>query len=285
MRGRIGGRIGVSYPPSSFAAGGVWRLADVYAARSGAFGTDQYSGAMPWPATTLTIAWPTDSWSQIPIDYVDATATGSGTFSASVTASVVGLPFSYYWERSTNAGSTWSVVSGSGGSSTAADNGYGGGGATVTLNITGQTVSNDNDKYRLVVTAGLKTYTGPTGTLRFDTVTLSGNRDPVGATLTSNFNNYFVNLTVAAGTNFSSEAGGVFVGTEYSAVYLPETIVMQVSVDGGSTWQNETNFDVYEGYVVKSYTASAADNGKKWRAALTFRGQNFFTGASTLTVT
>lgn len=281
MRGRIGGRIGAGSPPSMNAASGMWGIAELYAAKTGYFGSDPWTGAMPWPATTVAISWPTGGYYDPPIDWVDATANGSATFSANVTTSVADFAFSYYWERSTNSGATWSVVSGSSGSTTAAWGGYGGGEATVTLSLTGQTVSNDEDRYRLVVNAGLKTVFGPTGTLRFDTVTLGA-----GGGLTRNYNNYLMSLTVAAGTNFAYYTNGTFLGVKYDGGYAPASLAMQRSDDGGTTWQEVTNLDSIDAFgAYKNYTASASDNGAKWRGAFQFLGQTYYGPVATLTVT
>lgn len=282
MRGRIGGRIGSSFPPSYYGASGIWGIADILAAKIGAYGFDQYSGSMPWPAIAVMISWPTGGYyNPNQIDWVDATVTGSVTFSAIVSTNIVDLPFSYYWERSTDSGVTWSVVSGSSGSSTAANDSYGGGAATVTLDRTGQTVSNDDEKYRIVVVAGLKTYTGPTGTLRFDTVTfVDGNQG-----LSSDYDYYSSSLAVASGEEFSWRSSGSFVGVKYEQAYDASDAAMQSSIDGGATWQSESGYYLSLPSVSKSYTASPSDNGKKWRGVYTFRGQTYFTGVATLTVT
>jgi hypothetical protein len=269
MRGRIGGRIGVAYPPSSYGAGGVWRLADVYAAKSGAFGSDPYSGALPWPANTLTIAWPVwgNWWNQTTIDFADATATGSATFSVNVTTTFANFVFSYYWQRSTDAGATWSTVSGSSGSETASDNGYGGGGVAVTLTRTGQAVTNDGELYRLVAMNGLKTVTGPNGTLQFDdNVTVSITDHPQSIT-----------RGIGAWAQFASvgSASGQKYGRTYDGVRQ-----WQRSTDSGATWS-----DFMGGTYALEFVAAAADNGNQYRLKFTCAGQTVFSNAATLTVT
>ena len=286
MRGRIGGRIGVAYPPSFFAASGVWGIADILAAKSGAYGFDQYSGSTPWPVISWVIGLHTVPGYYGPIerDWVDATATGEATFSPTVTSNAGGMSFSYFWQRSTDAGASWSVLAGSGGTGTTESGPYGGNGtSTVSLTRTSQTIANDEDRYRLVVVAGLKTYYGQTLSLRYDTVTLSA-----GGGL-SDFNNYdLMSLTVAAGANFLYKTNGGFLSVKYEnpdGGYDAQSVVMQRSSDGGATWQNQTPDYTNLGYAEKNYTASASDNGAKWRGSWSFQGQTYYGPVATLTVT
>lgn len=277
MRGRVGGRIGVAITPTDSEASGFWRLSDVLASKIGAYGLSQYTGLPAWPALSVVVACDAAA---------DATATGSATFSATVTTNVADLPFSYVWQRSTNAGATWSVVSGSSGSSTAADTGYGGGTATVTLELTGQTIANDEDRYRVVVTAGIRTVIGQ-GSLRFDTVTLNNSFSGL-----TDGDYTVLSLTIASGEDFSYRFGwggwGSLVGTKYGGFYQHTGFAMQSSVDGGATWQavSGTNANSDGSSITKWYeSSSSADNGKKWRGVYTFAGQDYYTQVATLTVT
>lgn len=287
MRGRIGGIIGFASQPFAGSASRMWALGDVYAAKRGAYYTDMWYGQGPWPSSNWTIGLPTVPGYYGPIerDWADATATGEATFSPTVTSPSVGTSsFSYFWQRSTDAGASWSVLAGSDGTAMAEPGQYGGNGtATVSLTRTGQTIANDEDRYRIVVTAGLKTFFGQTLALRYDTVTLSHDGG-----LTSNWNNYVQNLTVAAGVDFSFRANGGFLSVKYenpNGAYEPTSVVMQRSDDGGATWQSQTPDYTNMGLAEKSYTASASDNGAKWRGAWPFQGQTYYGPVATLTVT
>ena len=290
MRGRIGGIIGFAGQPFAGSASRMWALGDVYAAKRGSYFIDTYGGygQLPWPSSNWTIGLPTVSGYYGPTErnWADATATGEATFSPIVTSPLSEMGFSYFWQRSTDAGVSWSTVTGSSGTATTDNVSYGGGGgtATVSLALTGQTIANDEDRYRIVVNAGLKTFYGQTLALRYDTVTLSASGG-----LTSNYNNYLTSLTVASGTNFAYSTNGTFLSVKYDnpdAGYAPASIAMQRSSDGGTTWQTVTTLDSIDAFsAYKSYTASASDDGAKWRGAFQFQSQTYYGPVATLTVT
>lgn len=286
MRGRLGGIIGVASQPFSGSASRIWSLAEVYSAKRGAYYTDLYGNAGPWPSNTLTINLPIVNWSAV--DWVDATETGEATLSPTVSTPSPGQEFSYFWERSTDDGGTWATVSGSSGAATTDYdyNSYSGGGvATVSLTITGQTVTNDEDRYRLVVSSGLKTFVGPTITVRFE----PGFVSPIsvqwdgGLRTTGPYTN---SLTVSAGSEFSFEMQGIYQRTKYSGDPIsPSSLQIQSSDDGGTTWQNQTPDSSQPSFARKYYTASSGDNGRKWRGVATFSGQEYYSPVATLTVT
>lgn len=267
MRGRVGGRIGTSYPPSSYGANGVWSLADVYATLRGSYGGDPYGYGPAWPMNTVSISWPYQYYVGT-VDWIDATETGEGTFSPDVQSTYPSL--NYSWERSTNGGTTWTTVSGQ---------------TSATLTLTGQTTANDEDKYRLVADAGIRKFYGPAGSVRFE----PGFVSPVsvqwggGLDAGSGFTN---SLTISAGTNFEFQMQGLYQRTKYSGDPVsPSSVVLQSSADGGTTWQSETPSYSYPSYAGKYYTAASGDNGKKWRGVATFLGQTYTSPVATLTVT
>jgi hypothetical protein len=163
MRGRVGGRIGGSYRPSSFAASGIWRSSEVYSALRGVYGDDfEYSG-VSWPRNSFTIYWPYTWWAG-EMNYATVDESGDATFDVRVSSTPSSLDFDYYWQKSTDSGNTWEDVSGASGSSNT-DGYYGE--VSVTLSLSSQTISNHGDLYRLVVKASaLKEVVGPSGDLR-----------------------------------------------------------------------------------------------------------------------
>lgn len=286
MRGRLGGIIGAASQPNAVSASRIWSLAEVYSAKRGVYYTDMYGyGPGPWPSSNWVINLPTIQgyYGPEPIDYADATETGSATFSPTVASPSWGVEFSYFWQRSTNAGVTWANVAGSEGTATTESDpySYGGGVATVSLTVTGQTAANDEDRYRVVVNAGLKTFVGQTLTLRFEpAVTAVWDRG-----LSSNFNNYGPSLSVSSGTYFVYETSCGFHRTKYSGdPFAPSSLGIESSTDGGTTWQAQSP-DYSDGWASgRYYTASSADNGRKWRGVATFLGQTYYSPVATLTV-
>jgi hypothetical protein len=263
MRGRIGGRIGVSYSPASGYTSGVWRLADVYAAKAGAYGFDPYGSSQPWPSRNLTIAWPFSGWpSYSPIDYADATQNGSATFNASVGGdySLNGTEFAYFWERSTDAGATWATVAASSGSFTLDTYGN-----TVSLERTGQTIANNGELYRLAVINGLKAVFGPSGTMQFDTVTISFSYNPTSIIRSAGQNAYFESQASAVGQTYGRAYGGSY--------------QWQRSTNGGSTWADFGSADYW-----LQFTVAAADNGYRYRLKFASSGQVAYSTSATLIV-
>jgi hypothetical protein len=267
MRGRLGSRIGASLADNT---SGLWRLADVHAAKVGGYGFKPGGFVSPWPTRNITIGWPISGYpSYSAINYADATEGGSATFNASVLgdSSLSGAVLSYYWQRSTNSGSTWSTVSGSSGTFTfnsfSSANSY----ANAYLTRTGQTIANDGELYRLVVLNGLKAVTGPSGTLRYDTVTLSIGH-PSSDTLAVGQYTYFI-------------AQGYATGNTYGRTYYGGSYQWQRSTDSGSTWVDFSGGST--GYL--QFRVVSGDNGYMYRCRVTVAGQTLFTNAATLTVT
>lgn len=264
MRGRLGGRIGASFSPASGNASGVWRLADVYAAKVGAYGFDPWGNGPSWPTRNLTIAWPFLGWpfySQV--DYADATENGSATFNAVVSGdySLNGTEFSHYWQRSTDSGSTWATVSGSNG--TFVLDSFSG--TAVSLERTGQTIANDGDLYRLVVLNGLKTVNGPSGTLQHDSVTISFGSNPSSIIRSVGQSAYFFAAGSATGQTYGRTYGGSY--------------QWQRSTDSGATWSDFGGTDN-----TLQFTVAAGDNGYRYRLKLTAAGQVGYSSSATLIV-
>jgi len=160
MRGRVGGRIGGSYRPSSSAASGMWRSSEVYSALRGVYG-EEFDGS--WPRKTFTIYW-TYTWWAGEVNYATVDENEDATFEVLVSSSPPSLDFEYYWQKSTDGGDTWESVSGASGSE---NTGGFYGEVSITLSLSSQTISNHGDLYRLVVKASaLKEVVGPSGDLR-----------------------------------------------------------------------------------------------------------------------
>lgn len=240
--GRLGGRIGTSSPPSSYSASGIWTLSDVYSAYRGLF-----SGfGSNWPANTLSIVWPTSPyWPYATGDFADATGTGSGTFSPSITTDYPSVAYS--WEISTNSGGTWSAVPGEAGQS---------------LSVSGKTISDDGTLYRLVANAGLREVRSSSGTLRYDSVTVSFSYGPTNYTTTSTA--YFDAYATATGVTY---------GGSYSPAYQ-----WQQSTDGGSTWSNMS------GKTSSTLMLSATPemDNYRYRCVASFDGQSATSGSARL---
>lgn len=254
MRGRIGGRIGTAILPygssvgySIGAAKGVWGLGEVFAASRGFLGSNfEFFGASTWPANSVLIAWPYVGWPVYAnVDWIDATGTGAGTFSPQVTTDYESV--SYSWEKSTNAGSTWSAVSGQ---------------TAASLELTGLTLADDGTLYRLVADAGLKVVRSSAGTVRYDTVTLSVQQHPSSQVTTSTA---WFSCSITA------------TGTTYGATYQP-AFQWQRSTNGGTTWADISGQTDY--YL--SISATASDDGHKFRCVGSFAGQTITTNAATL---
>lgn len=263
MRGRVGGRIGTSSPPSGYGASGIWRLADVYAAKMGSYGGGGEYGMGGWPSLTFTISWPSMNYPPYSlIDYADATGAGTATFDARVSSFPTDVEFGYFWEKSTNAGSTWSTVPGSSG--TSATSQYNQYGTSVTLDVTGQTLSDDGTLYRLVVNSGLKQIRGTSGTLRVETSFSmdSWTQQPSNALVNSGQTATFFARTTITGNTY---------GQTYNGQYQ-----WQRSTDSGTTWSDFGDvIDPGNYYSVQlQVVGSAANNGHRYRAKA-FIGSSF----------
>lgn len=266
MRGRVGGRIGTTvlpYPAYSYSgyssqgsAKGVWGMAEVYAASRGYLGGGyDYYGGSTWPTSTLSVTWPNAGYwgGYATLDYIDATQDGSGTFSPTVDTNYASV--SYSWERSTDGGTTWTSVSGE---------------TDPTLALTGQTTANDEDKYRLIADAGLKVVRSDPGTVRVDSPAPSIGYHPQSQ-------------TVAEGDYVYLEVYASCTGPKYGGYYTP-TLQWQVSTDGGTTWTNQGSaMQTTEAY--QYFSATASDNGKKYRVVATFGSQSVTSNVATITVT
>lgn len=152
MNGRVGGRIGQATSLELGGTSGVWRLADVYAAKTLAYGQDQYYLEPPWPAISMTVTL---------LEDVDATLTGGGTFTADVEVVAYGygyldaLQIPFRWEVSDDSGTTWYAVE----SGVFEFDFYNSN--QIFLEVTGQTGANNGDWYRIVLRNGLKTVISP----------------------------------------------------------------------------------------------------------------------------
>lgn len=282
MRGRIGGIIGFAAQPTASSASRIWSLAEAYSAKRGAY----YSGGDGWPSRAFTITWPEGA------DYADATQTGAATFAPEVRTATESRPYDYYWERSTDDGATWSAVSGSTGSGTTEfDYGpYSGYVGSAPLTVTGRTITNDEDLYRLVVTSGLKVFYSTPATLRFDSVTIDF-VDQLEINLPGDLGFYAyptssATRTVAAGTDVEIVCGFLITGQKYAQTYSATSLQFETSTDGGATWTNGTGVaDSNPDEGVVYFTAAAGDNGRKWRATIHFNATSATTRVITLTVT
>lgn len=253
MRGRIGGRIGATVLPGTTAPG-IWGLGEVYAAIRGYLGYSFEYGGSAWPAGTISATWPyTSFWPYTLLDFIDATADGTGTFSPTITTTYESV--SYSWEKSTDDGETWSTVSGE---------------TAATLELTGQTASNDGDKYRIVVDSGLRVARSEPGTVRFDPPTVSFSYHPQSQ-------------SVAVDDYVYLDAYASAIGPTYSTSYTP-TMQWQVSTDGGTTWA-DTGSPIQNNWVYKSFMAAAGDNGKKFRLVASFGANSATSNVATITVT
>jgi hypothetical protein len=286
MRGRVGGIIGLAGQPTAGSASRVWALGEVYSAIRGLYSTqDPYSGSDPWPSRVFTITWPGS------VDYADATNTGGATFSPEVRTASSSQPFTYYWERSTDDGATWSTVSGSSGNGTTEFdyNSYSGYVGSAPLTVTGQTIANDEDLYRLVATSGLKTFYSAPATLRFDNVTISVTEELyIAGENDAKLQERTVEASWPWGIYFVWFARPL--GQKYNVSYPFTLVQKQVSTDGGTTWSTFSSQENYDGSPFNwaggwNFMQTTADNGKKYRVILTYKTASVTTRVVTLYVT
>lgn len=241
MRSRGAGVIGARVYPLYGSASGVWNLGECF----------QWRKEGTWPQREITLS---------PISSpVDATVSGTATILASVYA---GYPSaSYRWEKSTNGGATWSVVSGQ---------------TTESITLTGLTSSNDGDLYRFVVTAGIRSKKSNIVTIWRDTISsLSWDTQPENTSVANGDPAYFYSVASATGVTHSVSYWTFASGTSELVSQW------QQSTNGGSTWSDIPGVTVW-------YTGFAADssmNGYKYRAKVVIAGTAYYSNAATLTVT
>ena len=231
MRGRRGGFIGEQPLATSGSLPGIWRASEIL--------TLQRLSA--WPNNYIQVSIPQS---------LDVTETGSGGISATVSSSY-NSP-TYLWQKSIDDGATWTTVSG----------------ATVgSLNLTGQTASNDEDLYRVVVSKGIRSTTSNWLQVRRET------------SVSFSFFSQPQSQTVPDGQTASFMAIAGAVGAKYSGTYSP-TYQWQVSSNGGATWANVSGATDY--YL--QFFVAPTDNGKRYRARVTSLGVTGYSDAAVLTV-
>jgi len=231
MRGRRGGIIGAE-PASGYYYGGLsglWRASEIYTLRR----------ASGWPGNEITAS--------ISPTTLDTTQTGGGTIYGSVYSTYQTTIKS--WERSVNAGETWTTVSGE------------------TENSLAIASSSDGDLYRLVVSAGLRVVRTSPATIQKDTVTISISSHPQSQSVSDGQYAYF-------------EVSAYVQGQTYSNYYTP-SYQWQLSTNGGSSWSNISGQTLVYLYIPVIVEMS----GRQYRVVLTSAGQTATSNAATLTVT
>ena len=231
MRGRWGGVVGdVLTTPQ----GGIYRMTEAYAHKK--------SGG--WPGDSLSVF---DNPSQT----VDVTLNGNATISLFVSSTY--QTTAYQWQVLDTAGSGWQDVAGE---------------TSGSISLTGLTSDEDEYKYRLLASAGLRNVVSQEITIQYDSdVLISWGAHPQ-------------NTTVAEGNFafFSVFAQGT--GANYGNTYSPN-FLWEVSVDGGNSWSviaGETNYSI-------AILTSAADSGNQYRAKATVGEASSYSNPATLTVT
>lgn len=235
MRGREAGLVGktpVVYGYSG-SAPGFWKLEEIA----------KYVRESQWPGNSLSVTWYTN--------YADATLTGSGTFTPTISTSYGSV--SHEWQKSTNEGASWSTISGA---------------TSSTLTVTSQTIANDGDLYRIIVRGGLREATSASATLRFDTISISWNYESGNATVAPGFHpSIFFAYASAIGDTYSN--------------YYDVSYQWQESTDSGSTWSDMAGLTTTE----LSLVVTSGMNGRKYRLKATASSVVSYSSQFTLTVT
>lgn len=150
---------------------------------------------------------------------------------ANFTVTAAGAGLAYQWQVSTDAGATWSPISGAN---------------AATYTIAAVSTTQNNNQYRCVVAGTCGSATSTAATLQVSsaiTISTQPNSQTVCEATTISFS------TAAAGSGLSYQ--------------------WQVSTDGGTTWTNLSNGGVYSGATTTTLTITGvlpAQNGYRFRA-------------------
>lgn len=236
MRSRDGGFIGPPKSPSPYAgASGIWTLGEEYSARVSSL----------WPRNYLYIT--TNQ------QYADGTQYGSVSLTPTLNTN---LSATSSWEKSTDSGATWSIVSGA---------------TTENLTLYDVTSASNGHLYRLKSYAGLRRAVSSAMQIRYETsfvVDWYQMGDQSGR--------------IGDQIAFYGQAN-TMTGTLYGGLYSPSDMQWQQSTNGGSTWTDIAGQNYYFLYV----TIAAGMNGRKYRlrARVSANHSWYASPASTLTVT
>lgn len=239
MRGRRGGILGVS-PAAGFGGelSGLWRASEIYAMR-------------------VLDAWPRRSLAaDLSPGYIDATQSGSGEFYASIGSQYEGAMA--VWQKSVDSGLTWTNVKTiNAGSGLFSD----------TLSLSSLTVSNDEDKYRVLVFSGIRTSVSSIASVRFDAAQVIIDSQPQSQSVPSGSQAFF----------WSSASA---IGVKYGGSYTPSYQWQFRTFSGG-------NWIAMSGQTSDSILVNATSmvSGYQYRVVATALGVSVESNAATLTVT
>lgn len=229
MRSRVGGFIGPPRRPAFnvywgiSSASGMWTLGEQHSSRT----------ENQWPRNYLDVSMYSA--------YVDATL-GSVSITTSIAYSLgAGVLPSYVWSKSTNGGSTWSVVAGE---------------SSDSLSLTGLTSSSNGNLYRIEATSGLRKRVPAPTQIRYESSfvadwhPIQDVEGPVGGT--AQFYGQAYSLT------------GVTHGFTYfnPGWYNPGQLQWQQSTDNGATW---TDIAGENTFWLTAFEIQAGMNGRKYR--------------------
>jgi hypothetical protein len=223
MRSRVGGFIGPPRRPVIYYASGMWTLGEQYASRT----------SNEWPRNFLDVSMSSA--------YVDATL-GSANVYTSISYNLGdGVYPSYVWSKSTNGGSTWSVVAGE---------------SSASLSLTGLTSSSNGNLYRIEATFGLRKRVPAPTQIRYessftaDWYPIQDVEGPVGGTAA--FYGQAYSLTGLA-------YGFIYFNPGW---YNPGEIQWQQSTNNGASW---TDIAGENTYFLTAFEIQAGMNGRKYR--------------------
>jgi hypothetical protein len=235
-RGRVGGKIGLRTLPQTYATTGVWGL----------FEASDALRAVNWPRSEITEYGPNGADLSCP-------RAGTLTVTPYITAGW-GLTVAQQWQLSTDAGATWTDLAGE---------------TAATLVLSGLTTAANGYRYRVRMTAGLRTKISADAAIVVDSVTLTVTQHPTNQTASGNSATFFASVS----------ANGV---QSPMTNYFP-TLQWQKSTTNSGVW---TNINGATGNSVSlSGLSYATDNGDQYRMIVVGCGGNSITtNPATLTV-
>ena len=225
-RGRVGGKIGLRTLPQTYATNGVWGL----------FEASDALRAVNWPRSEIT-------------DYglngadLSCPRAGTLTITPNITAGW-GLTVATQWQRSTDAGATWTDLAGE---------------TATTLALSGLTTAANGYRYRVRMTAGLRTKISADVAIVVDSVTLTVTQHPPNQTASSGSASFSASVTAT--------------GVNYYGMYSP-SMQWQKSTNG-TVWTNISG--ATSSMVFLAGLSNGTDNGDLYRMTISSCGGNTIT--------
>ena len=236
MRSRVGGFIGPASRPATYIASGMWTLGEEYISR--VEGT--------WPRNYLDLSLSA---------YFDATQTPDTTIYATYYTNLSPV---YSWEKSTNGGSTWAVLSGQ---------------EEYQLALTGLAAADNGSLYRVKAVSGLRSKVSSSLAIRYETsftfdwYSQGGYSGQVGDQAS-----FYIQVNSIIGNTFGSG-------------YYASDVQWQQSTNGGSTW-TDISGETSQGWLYVSNIQSGMNNRKyRLRARVSPSHAWYASAPVTLTIT